>query len=294
MDKFIKVPQTLSQDQIDFFVNNGYLILPSFLSFEIIKDLIQEIERLSKREYLGESLSGNRNKDNRHVNRILAIHKPHAVSQVIRQLMQYPNLAGAVSQLAGAHLPFWEGNIKSVDSMVFIKPPEFPGHAWHQDECFIPTRDRSLVGVWIAIDNANINNGCLWIIPGSHRSGYLYPMKEHHSEDYDAHQISYGFDTSQAIPLEANSGTAILFNGYLLHQSLKNHSNSLRRAIVLHYMSSESLLPWFQTDHGEQVAVADNRKVIHVAGVDPYNWKGYDDMEQEEPFVRGTNKRQIP
>ena len=40
----------------------------------------------------------------------------------------------------------------------------------------IPTRDRSLIGAWIAIDDANIENGCLWVIPGSHRNGYLYQV----------------------------------------------------------------------------------------------------------------------
>lgn len=288
MNKSINVPQILNQEQISFYIENGYLCLTDYLSSKIIKELIQELEKLSEREYLGKTLSNSKKKENNNdINRILAIHKPHSISQIIRQLMRYPSIVGVVSQIAGAHLPFWKGNIKCVDSMAFIKPPGFPGHAWHQDECFIPTRDRSLVGVWIAVDNSNLNNGCLWIIPGSHRSGYLYPMKNHHSNEYDVHQISYGFDTKLAMPLEANSGTIIFFNGYLLHQSLKNQSDCCRRAIVLHYMSSESLLPWYKTTHGEYVAMADNRKVIHVAGADPYHWKGYDDMEQEEPFVRG-------
>jgi hypothetical protein len=45
-----------------------------------------------------------------------------------------------------------------------------PGQAWHQDETFIPTPDASLCGVWIALDDATVDNGCLWVQPGSHRS----------------------------------------------------------------------------------------------------------------------------
>lgn len=48
-----------------------------------------------------------------------------------------------------------------MQTMLFVKPPGFPGQAWHQDENFIPTRDRSLCGGWIALDDATIENGCL-------------------------------------------------------------------------------------------------------------------------------------
>jgi ectoine hydroxylase-related dioxygenase (phytanoyl-CoA dioxygenase family) len=47
----------------------------------------------------------------------------------------------------------------------------------HQDEYYIPTRDRSLCASWIALDDATIDNGCLWVIPGSHRQGVIWPMK---------------------------------------------------------------------------------------------------------------------
>lgn len=52
-------------------------------------------------------------------------------------------------------------NIKSMQSMYFIKSEGSPGQAWHQDEHFIPTRDRSLTAAWIAIDDATVENGCL-------------------------------------------------------------------------------------------------------------------------------------
>jgi ectoine hydroxylase-related dioxygenase (phytanoyl-CoA dioxygenase family) len=48
----------------------------------------------------------------------------------------------------------------------------------HQDEANIPTRDRSLTAVWIALDDATLENGCLWVIPGSHRSGVLHLVRE--------------------------------------------------------------------------------------------------------------------
>src|SRR5437762_1510431 len=81
--------------------------------------------------------------------------------------------------LIGAHLPYWDGSVKAMQSMFFTKPPGYPGQAWHQDEIYIPTRDRTLCGAWVALDDATIENGCLYVIPKSHRSGYLYPQHPH-------------------------------------------------------------------------------------------------------------------
>ena len=97
--------------------------------------------------------------------------------------------------------------------MFFVKPPGFQGQAWHQDEIYIPTRDRSLTGAWIALDDATIENGCLWVIPGSHRTGYLYPQRRHDNPDeFDFAMESHGFDGSQEIPVEVPTG-ALVFLG---------------------------------------------------------------------------------
>ena len=165
-------------------------------------------------------------------------------------------------------------NVKSMQSMLFIKPPKFPGQAWHQDEVYIPTRDRTLTGGWIALDDATVENGCLIAIPGSHLDGYLYPQRDHNNPvEFDFAQESYGFDESGEIPVECAAGDVVFFNGYLLHRSRRNRSDRYRRALVNHYMNAYSLLPW-QTREGERVAIADYRDIVLVAGTDPYAWKG--------------------
>ena len=165
-----------------------------------------------------------------------------------------------------------------MQSMFFAKPPGKPGQAWHQDECFIPTRDRSLCGVWIAIDDATLDNGCLWVIPGSHLAGTLYPLRTHdRTEEFDPAPESYGFDCRGEIPVELRAGSVLFFNGYLLHRSRKNTSDRYRRALVNHYMSTQSPLHWCL---GEELADgskhgSDNRSVHLVCGEDPYSWLGY-------------------
>jgi hypothetical protein len=210
------------------------------------------------------------------LHRILCIHQPHFISPVIEKYVRHPKICGALSQIAAAHLPWWDGSVKCMQSMYFVKPPGFQGQAWHQDEIYIPTRDRSLIGAWIAVDDATVENGCLYIIPGSHKRGYLYPQREHGNPDeFDFAPESYGFDESVEVPVEVKAGALVFFNGYLLHRSYKNRSDVYRRVLVNHYCNAWSLLPWSMKE-GERVANADRRCVIPVSGVDPYAWKGYD------------------
>ncbi len=199
----------------------------------------------------------------------------------MREFVLHPLICSVLSQITAAHLPFWDGSVKCMQSMLFVKPPGFQGQGWHQDEIYIPTRDRSLIGAWIALDPATRENGCLWVLPESHRSGYLYPQREHGNPDeYDYGPESFGFDDSDAVPVEVEPGTVVFFNGYLLHKSLKNRSDIYRRVLVSHYMNSWSLLPW-SLKEDERTANADRRAIIPVSGVDPYAWKGYEETSKD-------------
>ena len=107
-------------------------------------------------------------------------------------------------------------NVKCMQQMLFIKSSGMPGQAWHQDESFVPTRDRSLNAAWIALDDATVENGCLWFIPNSHQSGIIYPNREQSDERFDCVEEAYGypFTEKEAVPVEAEAGSIIFFNGY--------------------------------------------------------------------------------
>lgn len=209
---------------------------------------------------------------------VLAVHFPHWVSPTIRSMVIHKDIAEVLAAITAAHLPFWDGRVKCMQSMLFAKPPGLPGQAWHQDERYIPTRDRSLVGAWIALDDADADNGCLRVIPRSHRPGRLYPLREHGLPDeFDPGQEAHGFDDSDEIEVPATAGDVVFFNGYLLHRSLRNRSTDrYRRALVNHYCSAWSPLPWLVRD-GLDIGTADYRTIVPVVGDDPYPERGIED-----------------
>ncbi|MFF0225467.1 phytanoyl-CoA dioxygenase family protein [Streptomyces sp. NPDC004629] len=212
--------------------------------------------------------------------RHLCVHYPHKLSALVRDTLCHPAVVAALTQVIGP-------DVKAMQSMLFIKSEGKPGQAWHQDEFFIPTRDRSLTAAWIALDDATVENGCLWVLPGSHRPGVLYPDREHHDPRYDCTVELYGFPYAEAdaVPVEMPAGSVLLFHGYLLHKSPPNSGrHGYRRALVGHYMSARSLLPWQPPGPGEHMGQADFRDIVMVAGQDPYAYKGIAAIR--EPYLR--------
>ena len=179
----IEVPEVLAPEQVQSFVDDGYLAVPELVTPEEIAELKADTVHLARGGYECENIHPvpDTLSDDEVLQNILCVHQPHFISPVMESFCRHPKICGALSQITAAHLAddWWDGSVKCMKSMLFVKPPGFQGQAWHQDEAYIPTRDRSLIGAWIAIDDATLENGCLWVIPGSHRGGYLYTQRPH-------------------------------------------------------------------------------------------------------------------
>lgn len=209
---------------------------------------------------------------------VLAIHFPHKISAPMRHMLQHPAVVGVLRQLLGP-------DIKCMQSMLFVKNAGKPGQAWHQDESFIPTRDGSLTGVWIALDDATVDNGCLWVQPGSHRPPRLWPSRPCTDPRFDGSPVSCGWpgDPEGGVAVEVAAGSVVFFNGHTLHRSLNNTRRSgFRRALVLHMMSARSELPW-RYGHSRH-APRDYRDIVLVSGADPFAERGLEELAR--PFVR--------
>lgn len=276
-----------SSDLKAFYEENGYLIVADALTPGEVDELRQETTGLCRGqlgEVRGVTPADPDESDDDVLRRYLCIHFPHKLSPVMKHYLAQRVMVDVLTQIIGP-------NVKCMQSMLFIKASGKPGQAWHQDEYFIPTRDRSLTGGWIAMDDATVENGCLWVIPGSHKHGIIWPQRQHEDRRFDCtgEAIYFPYSDDDAIPVEVPAGAIVFFNGYLLHRSLPNRAQSgYRRVLVNHYCSAETLLPWRTPPEGTHVAIADYRDVEIIAGRDPYAWKGYDDIAR--PFVRPSGE----
>ena len=257
----------------------GYCVAGEALTKAEVAALLDEAMRLCREEAAGLSGGAAATGAADDMGRFLAIHFPHKLSPLMRETLAHPRIVEVLTEAIGP-------NVKCMQSMLFIKNAGKPGQAWHQDEDFIATRDRSLGAAWIALDDATVDNGCLWVIPGSHRPCVLWPLRQHNDPEYDFAPQSYDFPyrDEEAIPVEVAAGSIVFFHGHLLHKSLRNRRTSgFRRALVNHYMSAESLLPWWRPG-GPHPPTQDLRDIVMVAGTDPYAYKGTEAVNR--PYVR--------
>jgi ectoine hydroxylase-related dioxygenase (phytanoyl-CoA dioxygenase family) len=288
-------PSRAGSDRRTRYRHDGFVIEPELLSSDEVAALRHELVRIVRGELGpvdGLEAPGPAEPDGDVIRRYACIHFPHKLSAVMRDAVTHPAIVDVLRDLIGP-------DVKAMQSMLFTKGEGKPGQAWHQDEYFIPTRDRSLTAAWIALDDATVDNGCLWVVPGSQRDGVIYPAREHDDERFDASVEAYGFphDDSDAIAVELTAGSVLFFDGYLLHRSLPNTGRAgMRRALVNHYMSAQSLLPWGAPPAEMHAGRWDYRDVILVAGRDPYAFKGTVDASRPHvrpSFVRSAD-RELP
>ncbi|MGD8831643.1 MAG: phytanoyl-CoA dioxygenase family protein [Pseudomonadales bacterium] len=105
---------------------------------------------------------------------------------------------------------------------------------WHQDSGYGRLEPPTDLTVWIAMTETNPTNGCLWVLPGSHREG----LKPHgRSGPLMAAQVE-----AEGIPVPMQAGDALLFSGHLLHRSLPNRSAAARHALYLRYCTPDVVM----------------------------------------------------
>lgn len=138
-----------------------------------------------------------------------------------------------------------------MQSMYIFKQPRIGGEVdWHQDGAFFGTDPPSVITFWFALEDANRENGCLWVQPGGHRS----PLRNRfvvrdgaaRMEPLDSTPWP---DRTQIVPLEVERGTLVVFAGLLPHYSAPNRSAHSRHAYTLHAVDALSVyspLNWLQ------------------------------------------------
>ena len=129
-------------------------------------------------------------------------------------------------------------------TMYIFKQPRIGGEVrWHQDASYLITEPSSVVGFWIALEDAHRNNGCLWVQPGGQRS----PLREIYEVDHESgagtlrHLDATPWPSSDdAIAVEVAAGSLVIFNDHMPHYSSQNTSQHSRQAFTMHFAEAES------------------------------------------------------
>ncbi|KAH0453406.1 hypothetical protein IEQ34_017730 [Dendrobium chrysotoxum] len=126
-----------------------------------------------------------------------------------------------------------------IQSMYIFKQPGIGGEVVpHQDNSFLYTEPPSCTGLWLALEDATIINGCLWAIPGSHKNGLVRRfIRDDNGVHFD--HCSPFYDQKEFVPLEVKAGTLIVIHGDLIHQSFENKSTTSRHALSLHVVDTD-------------------------------------------------------
>jgi len=127
-------------------------------------------------------------------------------------------------------------DIKLFRDALMMKPPRHgSAKPYHQDSAYWQIDPPDLVSVWMALDDATLENGCMRVIPGSHTWGIL----EHkHLQDYQVDEAE--LDTSREVAVPLQSGGCLFFHSLLLHATAPNHSPHPRRSMIISAMSARS------------------------------------------------------
>ncbi len=231
-------PEALSQDQIQFYQDNGYLVLERRVPENIIEEIRSEIARFED-EARGMTESNDRlDLEDSHtpeVPRVRRIKRPNLISKVVDDLMRSDHILAPVRDLIGPSLRIHTTklNMKAAQYGAAIE--------WHQDWAFYPHTNDDVLAVGVIIDDMGEENGPLMVFPGTHK-GKVY---DHHVDGLFAGAIDLsanGLDTKDAALLTGPAGSISIHHGRIVHGSALNRSDRDRR-ILFYEMAAADAYP---------------------------------------------------
>lgn len=235
-------PKSMSQAQLMSWNNDGYILIPNFLNEEdcdamdkevlkIINNIIPEGSAFSH-AYAGDGHiairemkpSPNAKSIEDEISKLFRIHSKGVFNDFIHKKL----LGDILEDILGP-------DVDCFLSQYIFKNPGAWGQPWHQDSSYFPFDREPQVGAWLATTEATLENGCLVILPGSHKES----LHEHLPDEREGSNYGYteikDHDFSEEIPMTLSKGDLLLFHSFLMHKSYDNNSNFRRTAMVYHF-----------------------------------------------------------
>lgn len=219
----------LTQNQIDFFHETGYLIIPRACSLDLIEVYNKHMFNMASKDIPDQVDSVEKAKFS------FRVFNPHLKDSFSLQMMKLPVIRGALAQLMG-------DDAVGCQSMYYFKEPGSKGQAAHQDYEYIKHEPLTMIATSLAMETNDEANGCLWVVPGSHKLGPLTHGKvKNLMEHTDQSTEAEGVDLSQEVPVILEAGDVLFFHGLLVHSSTRNKTKDrFRRSYVCHYIRQDS------------------------------------------------------
>lgn len=230
----------LTEAQVAQFKRDGYLRGSRVLTDEQVEALRAELQRVidddQKPDVPQPVLLRNLNAD-RPAAPVWQIVNIWEASPAFRDLLvTNPVIAEEIAQFTEAtELRIWHDQVQ-------YKPPRQGGTTmWHQDAPLWPIiQPMTEVSAWVALDDAEIENGCMWMVPGSHTWGNNMDFIREHVPVFDAMPKEFKGKEVQVIPCPVKKGEVHYHHALTWHGSPDNTSPNPRRAIAIHYMTGDT------------------------------------------------------
>ncbi|TCD03155.1 phytanoyl-CoA dioxygenase family protein [Pedobacter psychroterrae] len=229
---------TITSTQVEFYQENGYIVIEDFLNaseLEVWRSAVTEA--IAERK--GQKIPGREgkigeddgiNKDTEYQSKVFdQMINLWQTSDKIRQLMFDPKIGEMAAKLAQVDgIRIWH------DQALFKKPWANPT-SWHLDTPFWSFSDRRALSIWIALDDATLENGCLFFIPGSHKgTAFENPGIGRNMDSIFEFYPQFKSSATVAAPMKA--GSCSFHNGLAIHGAHANMTPGSRRAMTCAYM----------------------------------------------------------
>lgn len=234
----------LSEEQVQFFHAHGYLLLKQACSRDLIDIYNGHMHNMASKEIPDRAESVEKAKFS------FRVFNPHLKDSFSLQMLKLPIIRGALAQLMG-------DEAVGVQSMYFFKEPGSKGQAAHQDYEYIRHEPLTMIAAALAMEPCDDENGCLRVLPGSHKLGPLPHGKvKNLAEHTDESTETEGVDLSREISAVMDAGDILLFHGLTVHSSTRNKTeNRFRRSYVCHYIRNDSTIT-FREDLKRKIPLA--------------------------------------
>lgn len=228
----------LSQSQIDFYQDNGYIIIEDFLNAQELETWREAVtEAIADRNGLkmpGKSIkigeSDGINKDADYYNNVFdQLLNLWQTNDKVKQIMLDERIGQMAARLSGAD------GIRIWHDQALIKKPWANPTSWHLDTPFWSFSDRRALSIWVALDDATLENGCLFFIPGSHKeTTFENPgIGKNMGAVFNFYPQ---FKTTKSVAATMKAGSCSFHNGLTIHGAHANMTPGFRRAMTCAYM----------------------------------------------------------